>query len=337
MLKTLKIQNFKKFKELNFPQLKRVNLIAGKNNTGKTGVLEALLLLSSADGAVRFGSLVATQSLPSVFRNCKNIGDMAENYWKWLFHGRITSDPVVVSAETEEYSNYSVALGLGSLPDEYKWKVGIWAGMVMGVLPQTSKKTSTYNPQPLLSMGVVPLSVHPTDPQQDAVDYDQVVLKAGGEERLEALLRKIEPALKSVRSIKPHGASLIYVDLVGLKEKMPAVHLGQGFIRLLTIYSKLIASGGQMLLIDEVENGLHHSILIDIWRGLSKLAEAENVQIFATTHSYECIVAAHKAFAETPAYDFAVHRLDEVKGEIKVTTYDKESLETSFGSHWEVR
>jgi hypothetical protein len=336
MLKTLKIQNFKKFKELNFPQLKRVNLIAGKNNTGKTGVLEALLLLSSPDAMARFGPFAPMKSLPNVFRNCTEIGDMTENYWKWLFHGRITSQPVVISAETEEYPNYSVALGFGALPDEYKWNVPVEAGLVFGVLPHTSKNTKAYVPNPRLNMGVVALSVQPTDPQKDAADYDRVVLKAGGEERLEALLRKIEPALKSLRSIKPHGASLIYADL-GLKEKIPAVHLGQGFIRLLSIYSELIASGGQVLLIDEVENGLHHSILIDIWRGLSNLAEAENVQIFATTHSYECIVAAHKAFAETPAYDFAVHRLDEVKGEIKVTTYDKESLETSFGSHWEVR
>jgi len=332
MLKTLKIQNFKKFKELNFPQLKRVNLIAGKNNTGKTGVLEALLLLSSAHDAARFAPNNRTTYLPNAFRNCNNVGNMAENYWKWLFHGRITSDPVVVSAETEEYPNYTVAMGLGSLPVQ----CFSFEGMALGVLQQTSKKTITHQPQPALNLRVLALSVQPTDPQQDAVDYDQVVLKAGGEERLEALLRKIEPALKSVRSIKPYGASLIYVDL-GLKEKIPVVHLGQGFIRLLSIYSKLIASGAQVLLIDEVENGLHHSILIDIWRGLSNLAEAEKVQIFATTHSYECIVAAHKAFAETPAYDFAVHRLDEVKGVIKVTTYDKESLETSFGSHWEVR
>jgi predicted ATPase len=337
MLKTLKIQNFKKFKELNFPQLKRVNLIAGKNNTGKTGVLEALLVLCSSDEIARSGLRDLTNALPNAFRNCRNIGNMAENYWKWLFHDRRTSDPVVISAETEEYANYSASLFFGALPAEYKWMVGVEGGIFFSVLPQTSKKTMATDPKPPLNMRVVALSVHPTDPQQDAVAYDQVVLKAGAEERLEALLRKIEPALKSVRSITPHGASLIYVGLAGLKERIPAVHLGQGFIRLLSIYSKLIASGAQVLLIDEVENGLHHSILIDIWRGLSNLAEAENVQIFATTHSYECIVAAHKALAETPAYDFAVHRLDEVKGEIKVTTYDKESLETSFGSHWEVR
>ena len=149
-------------------------------------------------------------------------------------------------------------------------------------------------------------------------------------------MRKIQPRLKNIRSIKPYGAALIYVDL-GLKEKIPAIHFGEGFIRLLSIYSELIASGKKVLLIDEVENGLHHSVLTEIWRGLLHAAEQENVQVFATTHSYECIKAAHAAFAETMDYDFALHRLEEVKGEITVTTYDKETLETSLASNFEIR
>jgi AAA15 family ATPase/GTPase len=162
------------------------------------------------------------------------------------------------------------------------------------------------------------------------------VLKAGGEERLEGLLRKIEPRLKTIRSIKPHGAALIYVDM-GLKEKIPAVHFGQGFIRLLSIYSELIASGKKVLLIDEVENGLHHSVITEIWRGLLNAAQQEDVQVFATTHSYECIKAAHAAFAETMDYDFALHRLEELNGSITVTTYDKDTLETSLASNFEIR
>ena len=124
---------------------------------------------------------------------------------------------------------------------------------------------------------------------------------------------------------------------LGLKEKIPAVHFGQGFIRLLSIYSELIASGKQVLLIDEVENGLHHSVLTEVWRGLLNAAEQENVQVFATTHSYECIRAAHEAFSETLNYDFALHRLEEVKGAVAVTTYDKETLETSLASNFEMR
>lgn len=319
MLKSLKIENFKRFRELEFPQLKRVNLIAGKNNTGKTGVLEALLLLLEQGNAL--------SALPTAFRNCANIGDQTENFWKWLFRDRDINLPAIISASTAKHPAYSVAFTMGAAP----------AGF--GSLESRNSLRVSVRPELLKSSierGAIPLSVRPSDPQQDAADYDRVVLKAGGEERLEGLLRKLEPRLKSIRSIRPHGASLIYLDL-GLKEKIPAVHLGQGFIRLLSIYSELIASDKRVLLIDEVENGLHHSVLTEIWRGLLHAAEQENVQIFATTHSYECIRAAHEAFSETLDYDFALHRLEEVKGDIRVTTYDKETLETSLASNFEIR
>lgn len=326
MLQSLKIQNFKGFKELTFPTLKRVNLITGKNNTGKTGVLEALLVVLARDWL---------NILPTAFRNCAGLGDQNENFWKWTFHNRELSRPIIVSAETDEYANFSIALSIRNPPQGYIQRMG-HNDMCVSTLPQKSKKTQSMIPQPVLDLGVVPLPVRATDPQKDALDYDRVVLKAGGEEHIEALLRKIEPRLKTIRSIKPHGAPLLYVD-VGLQEKIPAVHLGQGFIRLLSIYSEIIASGKKVLLIDEVENGLHYSVLTEIWRGILNASEQEGLQVFATTHSYECIRAAHAAFAETMAYDFALHRLEAVKGDITVTTYDKETLETSLASNFEIR
>src|SRR2546427_5128021 len=93
VLEKLKIENFRRFKTLEFTRLKRVNLIAGKNNTGKTGVLEALLMLLDN----RWG-----EQLVTAFRNCTNIGDQTENYWKWLFCNRDTSQPIILTADTDE-------------------------------------------------------------------------------------------------------------------------------------------------------------------------------------------------------------------------------------------
>lgn len=326
MLKSLKIQHFKRFKELNFPHFKRVNLLAGKNNTGKTGVLEALFLLLKNDDAGQ---------LPATFRNSNNVGDVSENFWKWQFLNRDLSKPVIISTETDGFLEYAVALA-GRDQQVPGFAVRTSAGDNLLVSVKAKRRDGRTIQNPKLNLDAVTLPVRPTDPQKDALDYDRVVLKAGGEERLENLLREVEPRLKTIRSIKPYGATLLYVD-IGLPAKIPAIHLGQGFIRLLSIYSELVAGNKQVLLIDEVENGLHHSILKQIWQGLLNLAEKENIQIFATTHSYECIVAAHQAFAETLAYDFAVHRLEEVKGEVTATTYDKATLENSLASHFEVR
>src|SRR5450756_928752 len=81
MLKSLQIKNFRGLRDLKIEPLKRVNLITGQNNTGKTGVLEALvLLLDDQTQAYR-------NRLPNLFRTVG--GDWNENYWKWLYYNKI--------------------------------------------------------------------------------------------------------------------------------------------------------------------------------------------------------------------------------------------------------
>ena len=326
MLQSLEIKNFKRFGHLRFPVLKRANLIAGKNNTGKTGVLEALLLLLEPREF--------PQSFPTAFRNSDSVGDKSENVWKWLFRNRETKTPITISCDSLQHQTFTVMMIAGERQTG-STEFGNF-GYRISFSPATGKTATTIVARSALPYGAVVLSTRPSDPQNDAVDFDRVVLKSQGEEQIESLLRVLEPRLKSVRSIKPFGASLIYVD-VGLKEKIPAFNLGQGFTRLLSIYAETLASGKKILLIDEIESGLHYSVLADIWRGILKLTEQEDVQVFATTHSYECIRAAHIAFSETLGYDFALHRLEEEKGEVQVTTYDKESLEASLANNFEIR
>jgi AAA15 family ATPase/GTPase len=323
MFESLYIENFKRFRKLRLSELKRVNLIAGKNNTGKTGILEAIFLLLNLEEISNF---------PELFRKGA-AGDLMENFWKWQFHNRDTSKPFKVSASSRRHGK--VNLHFGSIEKEdgftFRSRMGQISFGVQHLLPNGNP--GTY---PIPGLQAAAISIQQRRPEEDAQFFDRVVLQQGGEERLEQLARQIEPRLKSIRSIKPYGASLLYIDL-GLPEKIPATHLGQGFLRLLSIYSQLIAGGHKIVLIDEIENGLHHSILKQIWTGLLGLAEREDVQIFATTHSYECIQAAHSAFAETLDYDFALHRLDEVNGQIEVVSYDKDVLETSLQTAFEVR
>jgi len=70
----------------------------------------------------------------------------------------------------------------------------------------------------------------------------------------------------------------------------------------------IAGTGGGVLLVDEIENGLHHSVLRGFWARLNRMAKAAGVQIFAATHSHECIDAAITAFGEE-SDDLAVHGL----------------------------
>ena len=179
-----------------------------------------------------------------------------------------------------------------------------------------------------------------SDPTRDAVDYQRVILKRR-KKQVEKLLREIEPRLEAVEALRigdPNQSTspLIYADL-GLSEMIPVTQLGQGFNRLLDIYSEIVVEDAKVLLIDEIENGLHYSVMPVIWKGLFSAAREFDVQIFATTHSWECILAADEAARSGQNYDLALIRLDRVKEDIKATVIDEKSLSTAKELRWEMR
>ena len=76
---------------------------------------------------------------------------------------------------------------------------------------------------------------------------------------------------------------------------LPFTQLGQAFSRTLQIYCEIFANQPDIILIDEIENGLYYEGLGDFWKGLMAVLEDKNVQLFATTHSRECMEAAYEA------------------------------------------
>jgi AAA15 family ATPase/GTPase len=130
---------------------------------------------------------------------------------------------------------------------------------------------------------------------------------------------------------------LIYAELSGLSELIPVTQLGRGFNRLLDIYSEIVATEARVLLIDEIENGLHYSVLPLVWKGLFLAAKEFDVQIFATTHSWECILAADQSAREGGPYELELIRLDRMDETIKATLMDETSLTTARELGWEMR
>jgi AAA15 family ATPase/GTPase len=91
------------------------------------------------------------------------------------------------------------------------------------------------------------------------------------------------------------------------------------------------------LLVDEIENGIHHSVLGHLWTAIGYAAELFNTQVVATTHSLECIIAAYQAFRNRTPFDLTLHRLDRTNGETRAIAYDEESMEGALSIPMEVR
>ena len=124
---------------------------------------------------------------------------------------------------------------------------------------------------------------------------------------------------------------------IGLPRLVPIPFMGDGVRRVLSIVLAIANASGGVVLIDEIENGLHYSAQKHLWQAVAAAARRLDVQIFATTHSWELIRSAHEAFSETHPTDFRLHRLDRVNGEITVTSYDQEMIEAALFSGLEMR
>ncbi len=330
MLKSLDIKYFRGFRDLHIEPLKRVNLITGQNNTGKTGILEALTLL--VDNPSSDKNLSAR--LPNLFRSQ---GSDYNEFWKWIFQNKNRNNIIEIKASTNGVNDcFGIHLdGSGRAAIRTNQDGSLMNPRTIGgfpCFPIGKQNVADFNP--------AVFSTNPSNPVQDAIDYNRVILKRR-KKQVEKLLQVIEPRLEAIEALQTgqlgqSSTPFIYAD-VGLSEMIPVTNLGQGFNRLLDIYSEIVVEDAKVLLIDEIENGLHHSVLPVIWKGLFLAAKEFDVQIFATTHSWECILAADEAARANKNYDLALIRLDRVKDDIKATVMDDKSLSTAKELHWEMR
>jgi AAA domain, putative AbiEii toxin, Type IV TA system/AAA ATPase domain len=310
MLTSLRIDCFRGLSDLTFEPLSRINVLTGFNNSGKTTVLEALYLL--------FANHNQLQSYPSVFRSAHgNMAERLEHFWRWLLPSGDFSKEAQLHAMTDDKKR------IGLIAKQHQQQRGTLSIQYLDSSRGTVSCTVSGN-------GVGPLQARPwprmeffspgnADPTADAEQYNRVQLIGGGEEHLVELMRVVEPRLRKLRYAKVTSQPLLYVD-IGLDALVPASQMGHAFCRMLTLYMEMLVTEADILLIDEIENGLHHSVYENVWKGIAALAWSENIQIFVTTHSEECVVAAAKAAKRGEDHGFSHHRLQEFEDEVVVNT-----------------
>lgn len=106
--------------------------------------------------------------------------------------------------------------------------------------------------------------------------------------------------------------------------------------RMLGIALALVNAENGILLIDEIENGLHYSIQTDLWRLIFQVAQRLNIQVFATSHSWDCIESFQKAAQENEQEGILI-RLEHKKGEVVATIFDEDKLAIATREQIEIR
>lgn len=321
MIDELEITNFRGFSHLELKGLKRVNLVVGENNAGKTSLLEAILILCEPEKAAH---------LPSMFRAVQ--GNSDKRYFPWLLKDRAADGQGFVFAKAGA-QGWKIYFG-ASPPGQFAF--ASYKEFYKG--PGTKFWS---NDQTISSRSCRVISVHHCNPDDLVKLVGKAHRKANGEETLQRLLAKVDPRLKKVRidpgDNPPTGdGNQVIVD-IGLSELAPVSQAGQGVYRLLSILADIIGEKPEVVLIDEVENGLHHSVHKQVWAGLAETAEKLDVQIIATTHSGECLDAAHNAFLERKDYDFSVIQLFRVEKGAQGRVLDREHIEAAIAGKINLR
>ena len=367
MYKTFKVRNFRGLRNLDIDSLERVNLIAGKNNVGKTALLEALFLhtgpnIPALGAAVNDFRGLQHNSMREVFHGIfrnfdPDSGIELSASGDWGQNDRILrirlaktdrSQVTFTDAGTAELQRMGITRRISNerIVMEYVdensesfesdgWMIGAqMGGSIQSVVVEgrqaeiENRSAASYLP-----------SLHRSNPADDAERFSNLSVNRK-HRKVESVMKRVEPRLQGLSVITRGAVPMIHAELEGQERLLPMPFLGDGMARLLSLALVIGASTkGTLALIDEIENGLHHSVMQSVWSGIAQFAREFDVQIFATTHSWECIHAAHKAFSEDELYDFRLHRLDRIGDEddIKAVTYDRETLDAALEMEFEVR
>ena len=350
MLTSIHIQGFKNFKDTQITPLRKVNLILGGQNVGKTSLLEAVYM-----GASPVGNM---QNLPAVFRLAEGNDrqrfldmtfkgvevrialDLEPEFVNQKFRGEQGDHPQSASLVTQVNApqrglfrpKVSGRLLLGSLSfDGIKIDRDIFLADVSPSIREDDLKVEAQVNFPL----AIPVNL---PNQVEAVRLlDQVVLKRKKRTLLDAL-RRIEPRLEDMHSLSPDGEQRVYLELDGLPTAVPLPQLGHGFSRLLYLYCSLLVTDAKLALVDEVENGIHYASLPILFKGVQDMAATQGVQTLMTTHSWDCIRAAYKTFADAGCLqDFQLIRLEREGDNVRAVVINDDMLDTVMEAGYEVR
>ncbi|MCY4020380.1 MAG: AAA family ATPase [Chloroflexi bacterium] len=362
MYKSFRVKNFRCFKDLQINDLGRVNLIAGKNNTGKTALLEAMHLL----GRPLFPPLLfELQELRGV--------EVPNNHhvpvWRLFFYNVTSDNDIQVSARHMD-SNEPVSLSIKEYANsqenaeafvkhfQHLTALGVPAAQANGYITRAIAmlefihidELGTARDAHYLPNSPVPINTVADDksiflpvgwrPDRQLVASQFSLADLGGKlEHLERICRLFEPKITDMRLLSPLGEPTIWARLNGIQ--LPLNLMGDGMNHVCGFILAMLLNP-RYLLIDEIENGIHFSLQSEVWKAIGQVARELDIQVFATTHSLEMIRAAYEAFSEDGKLDeFRYHRLYRSRktGEIKAATYNELDMEAvaAFDFDHEVR
>ncbi len=382
VLPSLEIRGFRAFRKLEIGRLGRVNLIVGKNNVGKSTLLEALRLFARPASFTDLLEIFATRNeIAANMDFQRGEYDVEDLPFGRLFFGRLVTVTDSFTIGPADNPQETLTVGLiyrdnirdnldQTTHDIHSDAIAKFDRSILFKIDSdfqilTSNKPILYKIhreqasvgdkvrlEPIAgTLRTIPFHcVGPNGLGLDEIDrlWNDVSLSPLEQEVIMAM-RIISPEVERVAMRPPdvcprdvqyrrNTASRVpFAKIESFSAAIPLRELGDGVNRLFGIALALALAKDGMLLIDEIENGLHYSIHENLWKLVFKTARDLNVQVFATTHSWDCIEAFQRAACEDTSSEGYLIRLGSRKDEIVATVYDESDLAIVTRDHIEVR
>ncbi len=351
MFKSIKIKNLRAISDLEIENLGQVNLIVGQNNCGKTTILEAIFFLIG-------------QTNPKLTINANILRGLdlhSNEYWCSFFHNMNFNLDVEISAILRDREKKQKLVILPEVQKETPTKSVSSDVISVDFQNGDSKAAFVINGLKLRFTN----EQDPTNEEISTIHFEGDQLQTQGIKQstekgiwvspstrfdwrvrfgliqrkkligeLISLLNEIEPRISDIRL---NEVGILEAE-VGLSRLIPVNLMGGGIASFLSVALAMLDMQDGVVLIDEIETGLHHSVQEKLWKGIFNWSEKLNVQVFATTHSNECIRAFCNSVdmslfgSETKL--FRIERKDE---NFRAVEYNKEVLAESLDSNWEIR
>lgn len=313
--KNIEIWNFRGIDHLEIDDFSWVNVFLGQNSSGKSSVLECLLLMmgmSNPDlpqtiNSIRSRNYSSFADLGYMFHNCdikvkpemsSELFDSTKRHLSlvltYVFDGQSQLDlqnGQIPTSETKTFLNtlkmlFDVESGHEKSTHECILTVN-QQGLISG-----KKLAGGYLEKN--SVAFISSDLAAGNPANDLVELAKRRLKDSVTEQLKHFDSRIT-TLEILNNVA-------YVGLEGIDQLLAVNMQGDGLRRYLNIVAASANPMNNILLIDEIENGLHYSAYKKLWEAIFALATTTNKQVFITTHSKETLSRLNEMLEEHPEY-----------------------------------
>jgi len=252
--------------------------------------------------------------------------------------------------ETSQFVRLSLAWPLSKLTSKLRNFPGVKNETGPGVLVETGSGVMIGEPVNLFVQSLVLpqqsnqrcvfIPANGMDTAEITRLWDRVALTEAEEDVLTSL-RLIQPKISKVNLIVPQQQDekqnrIPVARIIDEPEPVPLRSLGEGMVRLMGIALALANARNGMLLLDEIESGLHYTVQPEMWKLIFATAKRLNIQVFAATHSWDCITAFQQAVQAYPTEGLLI-RLERKNGNITSTVFDERKLAIATRDQIEVR